>query len=396
MDAYDAKKLWGLIIMNDTGCIKWLFIAFMLILLSGCASVSKNNTDLEISAKALWGKDSLSLAKRNIELFRQVDGVTVLLPYLTIVNKLNDIQESEACTEENVNAYQQLIKLNPSSLLGLSMLLSCDDNERNKLYYLEQFGAVAQILLEENNGSSIENAVHVREISEADLILATAGYTVLDYEIYPNGERFVYRFHTIDNDSNEFEYHFFDNFHIFSNMFKAVMPEADDKLISQLILGQFKDNNSNISINLLSSQKLRQAEYGKVISMLDKKTNLSAIAKTNLARAYLYSGNTANIEPLIDTLVEQKDLGDINVMAFLAELILELDHDKKNQTYVDELLLDIDSRTRKGNGAFILAQQFKQREKHKLSNYWLEKSLEKGFSKANTLLGNQSGVKPNE
>lgn len=360
----------------------WGKLLAFILLISGCAT----NTQQKINTDAFeetWEVDQSSHsylveAKRNIKAFENANPREVIVPYVQLVNQLQLVGEEEICSEQNVERYQTMYELNPSSIFATSLLFNCEvGTAQDVAHYLLSYEAILTVLLSENNGSSFEKAVKIREISEAELILSTADYTILDSEIIPNGDRFKFRLHAVDNDSGEFEYHYYDNFDFLKKIFQSYLFYVEDKQVSEAILKEFSKQKDAAIVNLMSTELLREKKYQEVIDFLEKIESLSPISNLNLARAYLYTQQDEKLMSLVDSIFEQKDLGDVNSAVFLAELIYSLNGSSENSAEIEELIKDVAKRTRAGEAEYLLAKSFLVREKVSEFESWALKALQK-------------------
>lgn len=356
-------------------------IAFIL-LISGCATNYQKNINTGVFENTWETNQSnnsyLVEAKKNIKAFDNASPREVVVPYVQLVNQLQQISEEEICSKQNIKRYQAMYELNPSSIFATSLLFNCEvGTAQDTAHYLLSYEAILTVLLSENNGSSFEKAVKIREISEAELILSTADYTILDSEIIPNGDRFKFRLHAVDNDSGEFEYHYYDNFDFLKKIFQSYLFYVEDKQVSKAILQEFSKQKDAVIINLMSSELLREKKYQEAIDYLEKIESLSPISNLNLARAYLYTQKDEKLMSLVDSIFEQKDLGDVNSAIFLTELIYSLNGSSENSTEIEELINDVAKRTRTGEAEYLLAKSFLLRDEISEFESWALKSLQK-------------------
>ena len=252
--------------------------------------------------------------------------------------------------------------------------------KKTLLKYANEYQWIVEYMLTKNNGSSIRNSVKIRELSEAELILATADYTILDQELVKENDRFFYRIHAIDNDSGEFEYHYYDNFDFVKKMYTSFKNNISDKEVTELSFLTSKNVNNPPTINYQTNVWLKQKKYQEVIDLLEKSDELTPIGRLNLARAYLYSKTEDKIDNLIDEIVNQKDLGDINAAIFIAELMIDFNGLAASQKDIEELLSVVDGRTKPGYGAFELAKIYFNLNNKAEFTYWSDVAINKNQS----------------
>jgi TPR repeat protein len=349
----------------------------------GCASnqITKRDlaSDKQTQSVSIEPEPSMEFARNILSEFSNADPKNVILPYVLLVSKISNISdEAEACLPANIKIYKEMYQLNPSSLLATSLLFGCEaGDEKTLLKYANEYQWIVEYMLTKNNGSSIRNSVKIRELSEAELILATADYTILDQELVKENDRFFYRIHAIDNDSGEFEYHYYDNFDFVKKMYTSFKNNISDKEVTEFSFLTSKNVNNPPTINYQTNVWLKQKKYQEVIDLLEKSDELTPISRLNLARAYLYSKTEDKIDNLIDEIVNQKDLGDINAAIFIAELMIDFNGLVASQADIDELLNIVDGRTKNGYGAYELAKIYKNQNKKAEFRYWSEEAMNK-------------------
>lgn len=349
---------------------------FILVQILGCAStqVAKPEylSDKQSQSTQLEFAPSIELARKKILGFSKSDPKTEVLPYIMLVSKINNItDEADACLPVNIEIYKKMYQLNSSSLLATSLLFGCDaGDDKELLKYANDFQSIVEYMLTENNGSSLQNSVKIRELSEAELILSTAGYTILDQEIVRIGDRFSYRIHAIDDDSGEFEYHFYDNFEFLKHMYSSFKGGLTDKEVTDFSFLTSMKIKGGPTVNYKTNNWLEAKQYQKIIDLLSKEKILTPISRLNLARAYLYTKQDEKVDTLIEDIINQQGLGDINSAAFIAELLIDFNGLENTKAEVEELITFIDKRTEAGNGAFLLAEIYFNLNKYKEFDYW--------------------------
>jgi len=358
---------------------KWSLLASLVLsyYLVGCASspTAPAHNEMSQSSERLESP-ALQKARRQINAFASADAAKVVLPYAMLTNQIQTLTEEEICQPEQVDSYRQMLALNPTSLMGISLIVACEElSDEQLLPYLEAFESTIRVMLLEGNGVSLESAVKIRELGEAELILSSADYLVLDQEVVEYGDRFAFRFHAVDQDSGEFEYHYYDNFAFLKKIFQAFSLLITDKMVTEATLAEFLKRKEPGAINALTTKLLEQGSYQEIIDLLKPLPELSPVSRVRLARAYLYQMQHDALFELVDSLIEQKDIGDVNAAVFIAEMMLTLDA-QSNQENVNAILTDVDNRTRLGNGAFLLASVFLQSESFDAFQHWALKSLE--------------------
>lgn len=361
-----------------------IILSSIVLQLIGCASnqvEQKKYSQIVKQDDSIFYDESMQKASERIKNFANSDVTKTLIPYVALVNKINSIEnEDNMCVSENIKIYQEMYALNKSSLIASSLLSACEvGSTEEQLVYLDNYQSTIQVLLDKRNGSSLTNSVNIREFSEAEFILTSAGYTVLDQEVIEHGEQFAYRVHAIDNETGDFEYHYYNNFNFLRQIYSSFKSDISDSDVTAITLRTFLESKTQAAANYVTKKLLEGKKYKEIISFLEKNEDLSPISRINLARAYFYLGLDDKLDTLIDDIVTQKELGDINASVFIAELMTDLNGNKASNPDVNLLLDDVDQRTIIGNGAFLLAQVNYNRGNYKLFKKWSEISLQKNL-----------------
>ncbi|MGX5200604.1 hypothetical protein [Aliikangiella sp. IMCC44632] len=336
--------------LKDKGLLKYqqLLALVICLLLSACktSNVKQQETANNIQ---LWTPERVAQAKTDINNFANSHPKNSILKYMLAVKQLDNIPEDKICRKENIQSYYDLFAQNSSSLIALALLISCEESEYGTKVLVNRYGSLIKAMLSENNGRDKANAVNIREATEIELILSTAGYDILDQELIIEQDKFLYRVHAVDLDSGEFEYHYYNNFPILKRLFSYL--ELSDKQITSLMLNNLSKSKEASFINLLTSELMRERDFNQLIETASKLDNLPPISKINLSRAYLYLEKHHELEPHVDWLVAQHERGNINASVLLAEIISTLDTSSEYQAKIDLILSQVDKRTQYGNGA---------------------------------------------
>jgi len=315
-----------------------------------------------------------------IQNFLHADRETTVVPFGRLTTQFVDESgDEERCSAAMIDVYRQMRQYNPASILALWMLLSCEvGSESEQQVYYEQLSALSETMLTGHDGSSESQAIKIFTLSDAQVILTLAGYTMLDFEIIPDAPHLVYRFHATDDETGQFEYFYFDNFAYMKRIYEITQAPKDARQLSSFISSQFLKSQSTGAVNMGARELIRRGNYQRVVELVEPRTaqqHLTPISRVQLAKAYLGLNQTDKIDALLDDLFDQKDQGDIHAAAFLAELTMTLQSNYQPDQDVQGLLETIDRRTSKGEGAFMLASSYFAQNQSGAFDYWFKQTL---------------------
>jgi len=357
----------------------------MFLLLVSCTTTTKNITPAPLEYKKqnttfqLPDDAELKAWAYQINQFYMADAETVILPYINLIRSFDEVREDEYCSRENNEKITSALKLNPSSLFAYIQLNSCSyqaGNETEADKYLENVQSIAEALLKESSGEDAAEAIEVRELDEAHIILELSGLQPLDLEIIQNEDDFVYKFHVYDTEVSKFEYRYFKNSKLLKVMYGSLSGKTlTTKQTTAISLKTYTQQKLSAALIPIARQQLVTNKFQEAIDLLSPLPKESGIVITLLAEAYLRAGNTDEFYNLLETLELLSNNGLIDTKVLLAQFIQTYAEQDDEFEEVDVILQDIDNLTSSGTGALLLAKKLSTYENSvELISEWLEKS----------------------
>jgi len=375
-----------------------LCLSLSLFLLS-CSSTTKDSVStaevIPQQSEQLSEADGLSEPvnsspwAKKITQFYNADIHSVILPYMTSVRSFDNLSEEQLCSADSLSKVTKLLTLNPSSLFARSFFFACPAwlaGDMNEDTLMAEIEGIASSLLSETSGESIEEAIEVRELDEAHIILELSGFQMLDSEIFPNGDEFVFKYHVIDTETGKFEHRYFKNLKLLQHIYQRVQASITIQQTVKLVLSSYMQKKLTAALIPKARMHLFDKQYGEVIELLKANALDSGLASTLLAEAYFRQGNTDELYNLIDTLDTLSNWGLIEAKVLLAEIILVNAEGKTEYQEVDRILLDIDSLTSANRGATLLASKLATHDNAaSLIKRWLANTEHPTFAEALTI-----------
>lgn len=314
-----------------------------------------------------------------IKLFYIADAETVILPYINLVRSFDGAIEGEFCSTENNKKIALALELNPSSLFSHLQLYNCAyqaGNEAESDEHLMNVQSIAETLLKRSSGEDIADAIEVRELDEAHIILDLSGMLALDLEIVEYYSDFVYKFHVYDGELGKFEYRYFKN----SQLLRAIYGSLNgsDLTIEQtkaISLSTYKQQKFSAALIPIARQLLLEKKFQQVIELLSPLPKDSGMLITLLAEAYLRVDNVDELSNLLDSIEVFSNNGLIETKALLAQFIQTYAQSEDEYSEVSLILQDIDKLTSPGTGALMLAKKLSTYNNNvELITTWLHQS----------------------
>lgn len=343
-----------------------LYLSLFLILFS-CKSTTENISSIPIESHK---QDSISLLPENIDSqswayqikqFYISDAETVILPYINLVRSFDEVKEDEYCSIDSNNKISSALKLNPSSLFAHIQLYSCAyqaGSEIDAERYIENVQEIAEAILKNSSGEDAAEAIEVRELDEAHIILELSGLQPLDLEIIQDHDDFVYKFHVYDSELNKFEYRYFKNSKLLKVMYGSLSGKAlTTEQATSISLKTYVQQKFSAALIPIARQQLLKNKFQEVIELLSPLPNESGIVITLLAEAYLRTGKTDEFYSLIESLELLSNNGLIEAKVLLAQFIQTYAESENEFEEVQSILQEIDTLTSPGKGALLLAKK---------------------------------------
>lgn len=335
-----------------------------LLLLLGCQSTPSNDVSTQpkitiTEPTSVYKKPeglSANSAYQKIKSFGDADFETVLLPYVQSLNEINTFTEDEICAPEKLPVYENMISLNPSSVLVKSIYLDCLSDTLSPEQFqseLDEITDLAAVILSSGTGDSIATAIHTREVLELYTILELAGLNVLDVEVEFHNNQLYYKLHCLDTDTGKFHYKYANSIVFFSSYFSgALNKNLSPQKVSDLILKSLVQGNSG-SLNPLV---LRLIAYEGKFETIANEERLfhsdSALGQIVMAQIALYLNNDEYLNEHIDTIVTYSEMGLISANNFIAHFLFI-----KNGTSaiadIEQQFHEIDKASNPGHGVHL-------------------------------------------
>jgi TPR repeat protein len=349
---------------------KFVLVIFALFLF-GCKSNQPKKSDTY--SNNLTG---VAQAKHRVDSFYNTSA-TNHLAYLLSLNHILELDDSDdQCSQKLVNIYQKMYDINPSSAIALFKLIECGVSNPQKLVQqYEEYSNILKYLVLRNNGSSASKAIEVRELIEAELILAESEFDLIDQELIIHNDKLVYKFHTFDQDTNQFHYYFFENMRFHKVAFS--MQKASDLDFVNRIKRIYIEEKVPVMINGLYNDLVAKKQFEKLIKLhQEQPIELQPISRLALAKAFLYTGRLDQVDMHLDQIIASKESGHIPSALFIIEIMSEFsNHDDENEQ-IQDLVHFVDKRTNKGYAAIQLYRSFQLRGMSSMAKKWLARALD--------------------
>ncbi len=315
--------------------------------------------------------------------FAQADADEVIKPYLSILTRLKTQPPSNWCRPTSRSLIKKALSLNKSSLTAHAMLYRCalkSSDRPAKKSHTETITGLIGLLVGQKNADSIENAIAVRELMEAPLILQAMGYSVLDSGLNLDNGGLYYRYHVIEPLSGKVTIRYFTNLHFLKQqMNKASL--SDDAAI-QLILRAYRQQSLDLIIKYQARSLIAQEQYQDAEKLLEHITDYSMIKNVLLGQIYLHTKRYGQWQRLHQDLMIDAKSGFTAAGILIAQFYVS-HYISNKELIIDELISQVSHFTRPGEGAYRLALALLADEKSaRLSLPWLERAIEQQHAKA--------------
>lgn len=365
--------------------MKILFSPIVLFLLLFCATTVAQIGGNEAALKARQQQLDFQHAISN---FARADVDLVIAPYLHIVSQLKTQPQQNWCRADVLVQVDKALALNPSSLVGWSILYGCASKNNHleaKQSHTDTINGLIGLLLGQNTGDTLDDAIHIRELLEAPLILQAMGYNVLDMALVLKNGGLFYHYHLIDPISSKVSSKYFTNLTFMKHQLSQ--PGISNKAAIERIVQAYQQQMPDPVIIREAKNLLTQQQYRTAETLLNTLTNYSMIKNSLLAQIYLHTKQNQSFITLSKTLALDAKAGFIQAAILLARFKL-LQPDKNALKQVQQLLSRVDHFTTIGEGAYRLGMALHHYQQNLgQSVSWLNRAVEQQHAKAAFQLG---------
>jgi len=292
-----------------------------------------------------------------IDAFAKADTDTVIAPYMEIISGLQNKSERSRCQSTALAEVEQAIALNPSSLIAHSILYTCAtkaDQTAKRKQYLATINGLIKLLVKGKDASSATQAIEIRELLEAPLLLQAMGYSVIDSDLVTQYGALYYRYHVMDLNTFKSTVRYFSNLQYMKQMLSN--PDVSNDTASQLMTRHFERNKMPFALNRQAKRLIFAKKYQQAEEILNDVDEYSMHKKVLLAHIYLATAQTDKLNELALQLSIDAKAGYIPASIMLARIHL-IRNDKQQ---LNQQLAKVDQFSQPGEGAFQLARSLTQ------------------------------------
>lgn len=264
-----------------------------------------------------------------LDQFNQLGSIQVYGNYLDIIRSFDTVERDQVCRPEHQARLVDAIQLNRTSLVATLSLYRCALEAQELIkaeHLLTNAKAIATQLIGENNGQTPQQAIKVREIDEAYLILDTAAFDLLGSEIILSDVGFIYKMHTFDRMTQKFRYQYFDNSEFMFSIHKSAITQPITRRMSTKLALQTYREQGHAPIVLLDVKKLLDSnkvdEAQNAIDVHGKPAQLMQLIALARAEVALQKNDLAALQQLIEPVVSYSERGSIEAHLTLIDTLL--------------------------------------------------------------------------
>jgi TPR repeat protein len=351
-------------LFNDTTRLSLAILG--LLLLVGCSGTA---------LAAIGGNEAFEKARQQqliwqqaIDNFANADVDQVVIPYMTILTQLKTQPQPNWCRTDITSMVNRALTLNASSLVAYSMLYSCAakyDKASDKATYAETINGLIGLIIKQKQASSLIDAIEIRELLEAPLILQAIGFNVLDMQLVLKNGGIYYHYHVIDPLTAKVHSKFFSNLAFMKHQLKQ--PAIGNEMAIQLILRAYRQQTLTLMVKYQASQLIEQGQYDAAIAQLDDIDEYSMLKNVQLGQTYLALQQWQKFATLSKALSLDAKAGFIDAAVLLGKYqVIHPDNSLSpdglssdvlsSESRLKKLIGQIDRFTLPGEGAYRLAQ----------------------------------------
>ncbi|MFT4925287.1 MAG: TPR repeat protein [Phenylobacterium sp.] len=338
---------------------------------SHSASIGGNETAAKIKQQRLdW--------QQAITDFANADADTVIAPYMQILSQLKVQPQQSWCRGDVARLVSRALALNGSSLVAWSMRYGCaskHNRDKDKQQYTDTINGLIGLLVKQNQATSLTDAIHIRELLEAPLILQAMGYNILDVNLALKNGGLFYRYHVIDPISSKVQVKYFTNLTFMKQQLNQ--GELSHEMAIQMILRSFRQQSLGLILKHQAKKLIEQHQYAKAQTMLDDISDYSMIKNVLQGKIYLANGQHQQFEQLSKALKVDAKGGFIAAAILLARSQVQAmptsQPTSQQRDNINNQIKRVDRFTIPGEGAYQLALALQQSEPPSQPNsQWLK------------------------
>jgi TPR repeat protein len=266
----------------------------------------------------------LSLPAQNaaakIENFKNADVQLVTVPYFQGLSSVSSFTEEQVCSADSKKLYEQLIKLNPSSIYIHYIKSSCSLEVNSEQEYLQELENITELvaeILKEGVGDTIDTAISIRELPELNAILELAGLVVLDIEVLIVDGQPYYRAHSYDTVNGNFSYRYATNIEFFQNFYSKVMRKSiSETKASEFLMSTFMEEKSPYIFPFLA-KGFAYAGKHKAVTGNAQKFESTPLGEVLIAESALVINNDVLLESLLENILNYAEQGFVPASNFI-------------------------------------------------------------------------------
>lgn len=313
-----------------------LFIIVTLTI-TGCASApvsQSGHTDNQQQSIAppQWNIDEGQLSDEGREWLKKLkqydlaDTQTVKMPFVRLVEKLNNWSTEDYCSDQHRNTWQQALAFNPTSLLAYSTMHHCaaqKNDEQGKEKALQAIQNLSQIFFLSGDGSVLSEPIMVRYPHEGTLLFQLAGFHVFDIEVQRFKDKMLYKLHSFDMETRLYSAFYVQNtqFMLYSAYTSFPSDTSPAAQVSLLFKNMQAQSNSVLNIWHLKQALLAEDNLA-VINQLKDKQELSPVETVLISQAALNVGDMALLDRYLDDIITYSEQHFVDASAVLAQYLL--------------------------------------------------------------------------
>ncbi len=343
-----------------------IFFLSFVVLVSGCGGTPSNSYQAPQVVKE--STDTLKNNKQPIDFstamneFKSADPYTVVKPYMSLVGDVLETNSSQYCSIQYNQQVDRLLELNPSSIWAYAARAYCAEQSgqlTKAQRYRDNIAEIATILLSDRSGASPSEAFPIRELSEAGLIIESAGLELLEAESIHVDRNLYFKLHCYDPEEDIFTYRYAQNYEFFGPVLEKTLnlEDMDNTEASSIMTRLYTEQDlDEIHIERMRSALLR-FDYTEVESSSMSRKQLSPIADVLLAQSYLNLGQDKKLEPMLDKVIAHAESGVIEAKAFIIVFMFLKGEENNNLSEMREILVQINKMTRSPNSGIVAIMQ---------------------------------------
>lgn len=279
--------------------------------------------------------------------FYFADLQTVKMPYISLVNELENWPATEFCSDAQLEKINQALVLNSGSVLAYDLTAYCAQRSGDTASFEQAataIKAISNVLFRSGSGVSPDDPIHVKDAYEAQIILRWAGQNVFDIELVSLNQRTVFRLHTRDQSTDQTRIVYADNSKFFQqNLLAASQVLYSEQELSELLTDGLIKAKSRPALYWQMQNQIFNDKPEQTIEQLLEVESLSPLATVLLNQALLNANRMDDLNRYLDQLIMFSEIGFVEASAAFGLVLLSSGDAQEIDDAVNLFKINVDS-----------------------------------------------------